>query len=120
MNKYAMFCNFFDEVTATMDLPAEVQEVYNELRNKEVKEKPLFTEAGLSILEFLQQNDRDSWKAKDIADGMGISSRKVSGALRKVCTDGFVIKKGENPAIYALSDKGKEFNIEEYKINKGE
>lgn len=79
-------------------------------------EKPLFTESGIQILEYLQNNaDTKNLKAKDIADGMDISSRKVSGAIRKLVTDGFVNKFGKGPVLYSLSEKGKEFNIKEYK-----
>ena len=78
---------------------------------KEVKEdKPVITQNGLRILTFLQENaDVKCWKAKDIADGLGISSRGVSGTLRKLVTDGFCDKLGKEPIIYSLTDKGKNF-----------
>lgn len=81
---------------------------------KEVKEdKPVITENGLKILTFLQKNeDIKCWKAKDIADGLGISSRGVSGTLRKLVTDGFCDKLGKEPIIYSLTEKGKNFKGE--------
>ncbi len=81
---------------------------------KEVKEdKPIITENGIKILAFLQENkDVKCWKAKDIADGMGISSRGVSGTLRKLVTDGFCDKLGKEPIIYSLTEKGKNFKGE--------
>ena len=81
---------------------------------KEVKEdKPTITENGIKILTFLQENqDVKCWKAKDIADGMGISSRGVSGTLRKLVTDGFCDKLGKEPIIYSLTEKGKNFKGE--------
>ena len=81
---------------------------------KEVKEdKPVITENGLKILTFLQENeDIKCWKAKDIADGLGISSRGVSGTLRKLVTDGFCDKLGKEPIIYSLTEKGKNFKGE--------
>lgn len=119
MNKYEQFINFFDYLVANckepVSIPEEVQQVYDSLKLQEVKEKPMFTETGLEILEYLQENNATSLKAKDIADGMGVSSRKVSGAIRKLCTDGFVDKAGQNPVIYSLSSKGKNFNITDYK-----
>lgn len=119
MNKYEQFIDFFDYLVAncreSVAIPEEVQQVYDSLKLQEVKEKPLFTEAGLEILEYLQSNATASLKAKDIAEGMGISSRKVSGAIRKLCSDGYVDKAGQNPVIYSLSSKGKEYNITNYK-----
>ena len=77
-------------------------------------DKPLFTENGKLILKFLQDNtETDIWKAKDIAEGLFVSSRTVSGALRKLVTDGFVEKMGENPVIYSLTEKGKNIEIKE-------
>lgn len=121
MSKCKKFLDFFDYLVANCKepviLPDEVKEYYNILRSQEDKyvDKPLLTETGLQILEYLQGSDSKSLKAKDIADGMGISSRKVSGSIRKLVTDEFVEKFGSNPVIYTLTNKGKNFDIENYK-----
>jgi predicted transcriptional regulator len=52
------------------------------------------------------------WKARDIAEEMFISSRAVSGAMRKLVTDGFVEKIGKEPVVYTLTDTGKNIVIE--------
>ncbi len=52
-------------------------------------------------------------KAKDIAEGLMMSSRRVSGSIRKLVTDGYVEKIGQDPVIYALTEKGKNKIIEE-------
>lgn len=75
-------------------------------------EKPQFTENGKKILTFLQQHtDTKTWKAKDIAEGMFIASRTVSGAIRKLVTDGYVEKVGQDPVIYSITEKGIETKI---------
>lgn len=123
-NKYKSFIEYFDWLVQNckepVNLPDEVQDVYNLLREQQNMEKPMFTESGLAILEYLQSCDTTSWKAKDIADGMIISSRKISGAIRKLVTDGFVDKYGQNPVIYSLTEKGKNFDIDGYKNNLNE
>ena len=53
------------------------------------------------------------WKARDIAEGLFISSRAVSGAMRKLVTDGFVEKVGQDPVIYSITEKGINIKIEE-------
>lgn len=120
MNKYQQFIDFFDFLveycSEPVEIPDEVQQVYDLLKAQEDKEKPLFTEAGLEILDYLQ-NKLTPMKAKDIAEGLGVSSRKVSGAIRKLCNDGFVDKMGSSPVIYELSTKGKDFDIKQYKEN---
>jgi predicted transcriptional regulator len=61
----------------------------------------------------MQENiDTVTWKSRDIAEGIGISSRGVAGTLRKMVNDGFVEKMGENPAVYTLTEKGKNFIID--------
>ena len=87
------------------------------LRNQQesMADKPLFTETGLQILEYLQSCDAKNLKAKDIAEGMESSSRKVGGAMRKLVSDGFVDKFGSNPVVYTLTEKGRNFDIQLYK-----
>lgn len=125
MNKCENFLNYFDWLVANCKepvvIPDEVKEFYDILRSQQDKhiDKPLFTETGLQILEYLKAQDVKSLKAKDIADGMEISSRKVSGSIRKLVTDGFVEKYGVNPVVYTLTEKGKNFDIESYKNSVG-
>ena len=52
------------------------------------------------------------FKARDIANDLGISSRGVSGSLRKLVTDGFCEKIGSSPAVYVITEKGKEYKID--------
>ena len=52
------------------------------------------------------------FKAKDIGEGLGISSRTASGAMRKLVTDGYVEKIGESPVVYALTSFGIEVNVD--------
>ena len=77
-------------------------------------EKPLFTDNGKLILKHLQANQQEAmWKARDVAEGLFISSRAVSGAMRKLVTDGFVEKVGQDPVVYSLTEKGKNIKIED-------
>ena len=76
-------------------------------------EKPMFTDNGKLILKFLQEHqETPMWKARVIAEGLFISSRAVSGAMRKLVTDGFVEKVGQDPVIYSLTENGKNIDIE--------
>ena len=66
------------------------------------------------ILRFLQENtEKNMYKARDIADSLCISSRGVSGSMRKLVADNFVEKLGDSPAIYSITEKGKNFIIED-------
>ena len=87
---------------------------YIEALKDNKSDKPVLTDNGKQILLYLQQNqDKTLWKARDISEGLMISSRGVSGSLRKLVTDGFVEKMGESPVIYSITEKGKNYIIEE-------
>ena len=122
MNKCKNFLDYFDFLVSCakepITIPKEVQEFYDMLREQQEQtvDKPLFTDMGLQILEYIQASEAKNHTAKDIATGMDISSRRVSGAMRKLMTDGFVEKLfNKSPAVYALTEQGRKFNIEEYK-----
>ena len=76
------------------------------------EDKPEFTDNGKLILKYMQDNsDKENFKAKDIGEGLFVSSRTVSGAIRKLVTDGYVEKIGQDPVIYTLTEKGKNKEI---------
>ena len=76
-------------------------------------EKPILTDNGKMVLKHLQIVEPKLYKAKDIAEGLFVASRNVSGAMRKLVADGFVEKVGESPVLYSITEKGKNFIIEE-------
>ena len=87
---------------------------YMEALSTSVKEKPELTDNGKLVLKYMQEhNETLTWKAKDIAEGLCISSRTVSGAMRKLVNDEFAEKIGDNPVIYTLTNKGKNYKIED-------
>lgn len=76
-------------------------------------EKPLLSDNGKIILKFLQDNqDTKVWTSKALGEGIGISSRSVSGSMRKLADEGFVEKCGADPIAYVITDKGINFDLE--------
>ena len=67
---------------------------------------------ALFCLQSQHSNERNKdtynniFTARGMGDGIGIGSKVVSGAMRKLVTDGYVEKMGENPVVYSLTDKG--------------
>ena len=106
------FIEFIDEnLMNVKTIPDEIAEYWSSFKGKE-EEKPLFTDNGKLILKYLQDNsDVSMFKAKDVGEGLYISSRAVSGAMRKLVADGYVEKIGQNPVVYALTEKGKNLEI---------
>jgi predicted transcriptional regulator len=112
---------FIDFVNALMEAAPDVVaekmtdnvKLYFDALIGNTENKPDLTDNGKVILQHMQENvDTVTWKSRDIAEGIGISSRGVAGTLRKMVNDGFVEKMGENPAVYTLTEKGKNFIID--------
>lgn len=120
-NKCTTFLEFFDSLVQSSGttVPDEVQEFYDMLKESQgtSSDKQVFTATGLVILEYMQQCDSKTMKAKDIAEGVLLSSRKVSGAMRKLVNDGYVEKFGTNPVNYSITNQGKEIDLTIYKEN---
>lgn len=83
----------------------------NSLKVSNGTEKKKFTDNGKIILDFIKKNKNqynNLFKAKDIGESLGISSRTASGSMRKLVTDGYLEKIGESPTIYSLTAAGEE------------
>ena len=105
---------FFSKVDIN-ELDPDIVYYWNALKGANEVEKPTFTDNGKLIMKYLQDLPEDApmMKAREIAEGLFISSRAVSGAMRKLVTDGFVEKVGQDPVMYALTEKGRNIEIEE-------
>ena len=98
-----------------MERYSDAEDYWNALKITEDDAKPAFTENGKTILNFMQKNKatyNNLFKAKDIGEQIGISSRTVSGGMRKLVSDGYVEKIGQNPVIYTITTKGENIEVE--------
>ena len=113
MSKKEKFIEFVEQnlMSKCSELDSDVADYWYALKNQEDKEKPILSENGKPILKFMQTT-MDKGKASDIAEAMFISSRSVSGAMRKLVTDGFVEKIGKDPIIYCITEKGRNIEID--------
>jgi hypothetical protein len=93
---------------------------FESLETTPEKEKAPFTENGARVLLWMQENYdhyNNILKAKEIAEGMfaingtPITSRTVSGAMRKLITDRYVEKTAGTPVCYSLTDLGKTVEV---------
>ena len=75
--------------------------------------KPAFTEKGIVILKYLKENPDAVLPAKKIAEELDLSSRTVSGAMKKLVTDGYVEKFDGEPKTYSITAAGIEVKFEE-------
>lgn len=75
-------------------------------------EKPKFTDNGKLIMKYFQENNVDTpMKSKDVAEQIGVSSRSVAGAMKKLMADGYVEAVGDSPKMYIITEIGKNIEI---------
>ena len=112
---------FIDEISKLLQdnpenfLSSDALDFWNGLQITEDSEKPAFTENGKLILKYIQDNKasyNNLFKAKEIGEGLKISSRTASGGMRKLVTDGYIEKVGSSPVVYSLTEKGSSAIIE--------
>ena len=80
------------------------------------QEKPLFTEKGKIIFQFMKDNKEtynNMFKAKEIGEKLDISSRGAAATIRKLITDGYVEKFGNEPVVYSLTTLGENTSFNE-------
>lgn len=95
-------------------LSSDALDFWNGLNAGGGDDKPQFTANGKLVLKYMQENKdtyNNLFKAKDVGEGLSISSRTASGAMRKLVSDSYIEKVGENPVIYSLTQKGSEASI---------
>ena len=115
IEEVAKLANEADYNTIEDYFSEDALDYWNGLRVTKDKEKPKFTENGRLVLSFVKENKdayNNLFKAKEIGEGLGISSRTASGAMRKLVTDGYVEKIGENPSVYSLTELGAQVNLD--------
>ena len=110
---------FIEEITellrAERDLLSHEAQLYFETL-KAIPEKAPFTDNGAKIMIWMQENkDRfpHGMKANNIAEGLFMSPKSVSGSMRRLVTDGYVEKVGANPAYYSLTEQGASCEVPE-------
>ena len=91
------------------DIFSDAVDYFNGLSISGENTKIKFTKNGKLVLTFMQENKdtyNNLFKAKDIGEGLGISSRTASGAMRKLVSDKYVDKMSESPVVYSITQKG--------------
>lgn len=73
----------------------------------------IMSEKGKEIILWLQGQAKQSYSAKEIAEGLFCSPRAIPGAMKKLVTDGLVEaeKVGTAPNQYKLTDAGKSIDV---------
>ena len=124
MTKREKFIEFVEHMMTQMNFSASELEEHKEAidffaslkATTAEQEKPLFTEKGKIIFQFMKDNKEtynNMFKAKDIGEKLAISSRGAAATIRKLITDGYVEKFGDEPVVYSLTTLGENFSFNE-------
>ena len=117
MSKKSKFIEFVDDALFSKvdinEVDSDIVAYWEALKGTCDVEKPTFTDNGKLVMEYLKGLPEGSpaLKSREIAEALFVSSRSVSGAMRKLVTDGFVEKIGQDPVMYSLTEKGKNIEI---------
>ena len=116
MSKKQKFIDYVEEAlflkVDLTEIDPDVFSYWEALKGTKDTEKPMFTDNGKLVMEYLKGLPEGSpaLKSREIAEALFVSSRTIYGAMRKLVTDGFVEKIGQDPVMYTLTEQGK--NIE--------
>ena len=96
------------------DEEADKALAYFESLKKDKGHSKVITENGIKILQFMKENcdaRNNIFKAAEIGEGLFMSGRSVSGSMRKLVSDGYVVKEGKDPVCYSITESGKSFEL---------
>jgi hypothetical protein len=75
----------------------------------------LLTDTGKKILITMQENMGsflNIFSSKQLGELLFMPARSVSGSIRKLVNEGYVIKNGLNPVTYGLTEQGKALKVD--------
>ena len=102
---FAENCDF-----SNVFIPQEAIDFFEDYKKSNTS-KALFTEKGIKIIEALREEE--GWiSAKALGEKLDVSGRSISGACRKLISDGYVEKSDDKPAGYRITELGKTCNLE--------
>lgn len=86
----------------------EALKFFNELQNEKSNNRTL-TEIGEKILIWVKNSTSKNnvmFSCRTIGEGLFLSPRIISGAVRKLINDGYLHKEGKNPVLYGITKEG--------------
>ncbi len=103
--------DFLEEINANRQVLSEDAIVFlDELLEKNSTEN-LLTEVGKKILIAMAEKSEaymNVFSSKQLGELLFMSARSVSGSMRKLVTEQYVIKSGTNPVTYSLTPAGQD------------
>lgn len=102
--------NFLKEIeNFKNNLSPQAQDFFEELKEKNSGDS-LLTETGRKILITMNNNIGiylNTFSSKQLGELLFMPARSISGAMRKLVSEQYVKKGGNNPVTYSLTEEGK-------------
>ena len=114
MTNKEIFIKEIEDLISIGNVISDEAMIYFESLKKDKGHSKVITENGAKVLEYMQQNwesKNNIFKATEIGEGLFMSGRSVSGSMRKLVADGYVIKGGKDPVCYSITEAGKSFEL---------
>ena len=110
------FISEIEKLLTTATINQDAMDYFTEFKNGTVKNSSVITEKGIVILRYLQSKPNDYiFSAKMLAETLDLNTRSISGTLKKLVNDGYVLKVTTlSPITYQISETGKSFNLDEF------
>lgn len=103
---------FIADVEKFVNQLSEEGKEYFETLKRPVGVSDKMTDKGKAILATMREDDSKAYKATELGEVLGISGRSVSGSMRALVANGYVVKASTDPVTYALTDEGRNFDLD--------
>ena len=113
MTNKEKFIKEIEELTLSRPLSEDAMAYFESLKKDKGHSKAI-TENGIKIIQFMKDNweiRNNVFKAAEIGEGTFMSGRSVSGSMRKLISDGYVVKEGKDPVMYSITEAGKALEL---------
>ena len=104
------FFNYLKQGLESIDAPEQTFTKLAKLEEKTATNG--LTEKGVNILNFMNTSPDDIYSSQTIGVALGLTSRSVSGSMKKLVNEEYVEKLGQNPVCYKLTENGKNFHVD--------
>ena len=108
------FFNYLKQGLETIDAPEQAFKKLTKLEEKTLSHG--LTEKGAKILDLMNSAPDEIYSSQTIGVSLGLSSRSVSGSMKKLVAEEYVEKLGQNPVCYKLTETGKNYQVDSNEI----
>ena len=108
------FFNYLEQGLKSIEAPEQCFKKLEKLQEKTLTHG--VTEKGAKILALMNESPDELYSSQTIGVALGLTSRSVSGSMKKLVSEEYVEKLGQNPVCYKLTETGKNYQVDNNEI----